>query len=303
MSTPTPPIDLTHLKALEAKATPGPWKFHELDELSRNGDGMGYIRPEDEDGKEIHHTGDSGRSAEENRANGEFTTALRNAFPQLCRELEAAREDAKESRASRQRLEVERRELIELCQNHEASITSLQSQLSKADGERDRMREALETMLASAHPHPTEHKGMFAAWEKAKAAIQPLPQTEGREVVKPTVTQEEYLLQLFTNWCECSPYGEQIPDKWPELMADFVKKHKGKDRDAMAELFAEGDPGEPFEKLLESIFVTSCQFVLSDLSQAVDDGDTTKLAIIGFPAPVSEKGPVDSPEGLRPPSK
>lgn len=204
---------------------------------------------------------------------------LDNAFPQLCRELE-----------------VEKLSAEFACNEvsiRNQTIDSLQSQLSKAEGERDRMRDALKSLAEDAQnradDYPEDHP-VHRSITRAFKLLQPIPQTEGREVVKPTVTQEEYLLQLFTNWCECSPYGEQIPDKWPELMADFVKKHKGKDRDAMAELFAEGDPGEPFEKLLESIFVTSCQFVLSDLSQAVDDGDTIKMAIIGLPAPVSEKG-------------
>lgn len=31
--------------------------------------------------------------------------------------------------------------------------------------------EALQAVIAAAHPHPVEHKGMWAAWEKARAAI------------------------------------------------------------------------------------------------------------------------------------
>jgi hypothetical protein len=212
MSTPTPPIDLTHLKALEAKATPGPWKFHELDELSRNGDGMGYIRPEDEDGKEIHHTGDSGRSAEENRANGEFTTALRNAFPQLCRELEAARHEREQAVQESNRRDQKWMDGIDsicgrklrytlatindapgfdLVPDLQDFITSLQSQLSKAEEERDGMRVQAEklAMALSDYNSWVQRDGDCACgtcvWCRGKKAereyLQPLPQTEGRE--------------------------------------------------------------------------------------------------------------------------
>lgn len=34
--------------------------------------------------------------------------------------------------------------------------------------------EALKTMLASAHPHPIEHKGMTAAWAKGNACLKEL---------------------------------------------------------------------------------------------------------------------------------
>ena len=93
---------------------------------------------------------------------------------------------------------------------------------------------------------------------------------------------EDYLNNLFTRWCECSPYGDQVPDEWPELMAAFAAKHAGKDRDHMAELFSEGDGNEPFEKLLESIFDTACQFILRDLSDAVFDRNFDKLKLIGI---------------------
>jgi hypothetical protein len=282
MNNETPPIDLAHLKAL-------------YDSIEQ---------------KVISKDIDFHVSSEEGDRITDFWVTLHNAFPQLCRELEAERQ----RNGPVGHAKAEMRKAEESLRLATMRADSLQSQLSKAEGERDRMRAVLpgvskELRAMEGRESLVRIRTLLGAAADQVDAIaelypelssQPIPQAEGREVVKPTVTQEEYLLQLFTNWCECSPYGEQIPDKWPELMADFVKKHKGKDRDAMAELFAEGDPGEPFEKLLESIFVTSCQFVLSDLSQAVDDGDTTKLAIIGFPAPVSEKGPVDSPEGLRP---
>jgi hypothetical protein len=49
--------------------TPGPWQFYELTNGRNAPDGLGYIRALPEDGMEIAHHGDSGRSTEENRAN------------------------------------------------------------------------------------------------------------------------------------------------------------------------------------------------------------------------------------------
>jgi hypothetical protein len=96
--------------------------------------------------------------------------------------------------------------------------------------------------------------------------------------------EDEYLSGLFSRWCECSPYGDQIPDEWPEMMAAFVKEHAGKDRDQMADLFMGGDPECSFERLLESVFKVSCAFVLRDLREAVYDGDAEKLKVIRISA-------------------
>lgn len=94
--------------------------------------------------------------------------------------------------------------------------------------------------------------------------------------------QTQYINKLFTDWCECAPYGEQVPDEWPELMAAFVREHAGKDRDQMAELLMEGAPTDCFERLLESIFRTGCAFVLHDLESAVHDENHEKLRLIGI---------------------
>lgn len=51
--------------------TPGPWQFYELGIH----DGLGYIRPNPEDGKEIAHHGDTDRSRSENLANACLTAA------------------------------------------------------------------------------------------------------------------------------------------------------------------------------------------------------------------------------------
>ena len=53
--------------------TPGPWQFYEL--LDHAHDGLGYIRTVPEDGLEIAHHGDSGRSWSENVANGHLLAA------------------------------------------------------------------------------------------------------------------------------------------------------------------------------------------------------------------------------------
>jgi hypothetical protein len=51
--------------------TRGPWQFYQL----RGDDGLGYIRPDPEDGHEIAHHGDMDRSREENIANGNLIAA------------------------------------------------------------------------------------------------------------------------------------------------------------------------------------------------------------------------------------
>lgn len=99
------------------------------------------------------------------------------------------------------------------------------------------------------------------------------------------MTEAEYTNGLFTNWCECSPYGEQVPDEWPELMADFVKEHAGKDRHQMAELIMEAAHPDPFERLLESIFKCGAAFVLHDLANAAYDSNSEKLKLIGISQP------------------
>lgn len=55
--------------------TPGPWQFYELTLRGGTPDGLGYIRPADEDGREIAHHGDMERPVEENRANGHLIAA------------------------------------------------------------------------------------------------------------------------------------------------------------------------------------------------------------------------------------
>ena len=55
---------------LSPQHTPTPWQFAPLTTRGVDTtDGLGYIRPLDEDGLEIAHHGDTGRSGEENRAN------------------------------------------------------------------------------------------------------------------------------------------------------------------------------------------------------------------------------------------
>lgn len=135
-------------------------------------------------------------------------------------------------------------------------------------------------------------KRIHEAVTHAKPTLPSDPATSGVEAEEGKEAQpadrEQYIADLFTRWCECSPYGEQIPDKWPELMSEFATKHANKDRDFMAELFSDGDGNEPFEKLLESIFDVACEFVIGDLSNAAYDRDIERLSVIGItklPAP------------------
>lgn len=63
------------------KFTPGPWKFYQL----HGEDGLGYIRREDEDGKEIAHHGDPDRSFQENVANARLIAAAPDMLAALRR--------------------------------------------------------------------------------------------------------------------------------------------------------------------------------------------------------------------------
>ncbi len=65
-------------------------------------------------------------------------------------------------------------------------------------------------------------------------------------------------------------------------MAEFVREHKDKSEEHMAELIMEASVKDSFEKLLLSIFKVSCGFVLHDLSNAVFDGNYEKLGLIGL---------------------
>jgi hypothetical protein len=69
--------------------TPAPWQYCELG-IDRPGsivDGLGYIRRDPEDGLEIAHLGDTGRSREENEANGNLIATA----PELLAALKWAR--------------------------------------------------------------------------------------------------------------------------------------------------------------------------------------------------------------------
>lgn len=63
--------------------TPGPWWFYELPH--DDGLHMGYIRPDPEDGLEISHHGDMGRSGAENLANGHLQAAAPDLYEALER--------------------------------------------------------------------------------------------------------------------------------------------------------------------------------------------------------------------------
>jgi hypothetical protein len=106
---------------------------------------------------------------------------------QLCRELEAAKELIED---------LQRQYQCVYCQQSDKEVASLQSQLSKAEGERDRMREVMQTVFdevdqyADGAPDASGHDKMCLwvsgeLWNEvdhSKSESQPIPQTEGREV-------------------------------------------------------------------------------------------------------------------------
>lgn len=68
--------------------TPGPWQFYELPN-HQGSDGLGYIRTVPEDGLEIAHHGDIGRSWSENVANAHLIAAAPDLLESLRALLEA----------------------------------------------------------------------------------------------------------------------------------------------------------------------------------------------------------------------
>jgi len=72
---------------LLGKATRGPWKTYAPDAWT---DGISYIRPADEDGMEIAHHGDAGRSRVANEANAALIVHLVNSAPALVELVKAA---------------------------------------------------------------------------------------------------------------------------------------------------------------------------------------------------------------------
>ena len=64
------------------KHTPGPWVFYAPSSWT---DGLGYIRPDPEDGLEIAHHGDDDRSAAENLANARLIAAAPDLLAELKR--------------------------------------------------------------------------------------------------------------------------------------------------------------------------------------------------------------------------
>jgi hypothetical protein len=143
MQTEPPPLDLAHLKALEARATPGDWVTFPRVTL----------------------------------ADSAFLLALKNAFPQLCRELEAARVNTWSDR-------LQSESDLQDIKDAGEKIISLQSQLSKAEEERDRMQGTLTHALEALRRHIPEGHSSHPNPEyeivcEVESALQTLSQTEG----------------------------------------------------------------------------------------------------------------------------
>lgn len=76
------------LRELSEEATKSPWKTYAPDAWT---DGLSYIRPADEDGMEIAHHGDAGRSRVENEANAALIVYLVNNAEAIADVVEEAR--------------------------------------------------------------------------------------------------------------------------------------------------------------------------------------------------------------------
>lgn len=90
--------------------------------------------------------------------------------------------ELRDSRLRHKELEYERDAAV-------VRAAEAESQLAAANAERERLRDAVVSLLKSAHPHPVEHPTMWAAWRNAEAALSaadpPAPELAGSgDVVK-----------------------------------------------------------------------------------------------------------------------
>jgi len=96
----------------------------------------------------------------------------------------------------------------------------------------------------------------------------------------PTPPLTDYINALISEWYECAPYGEQIPNDLPQLLKEFCNRYGNLDAAEILIAFEEAEPDDPILNLFECIFSEAAHFTITGLSNAVFDGNEEVLKLI-----------------------
>lgn len=99
--------------------------------------------------------------------------------------------------------------------------------------------------------------------------------------IDPATTGSIFADALTRRWYEATPYAEHIPEEWPALMAEFVRKYGECDAEKMYQVITEASAsGDPWTELFESIFQRGWEVAISTIADAVYDRDAPILELV-----------------------
>ncbi|MES2923705.1 MAG: hypothetical protein V4819_19275 [Verrucomicrobiota bacterium] len=88
----------------------------------------------------------------------------------------------------------------------------------------------------------------------------------------------EFYGQLMADWYECAAYGDQVPKELPSLLSRLLTEHGNPTDDGKAwDIITESAPDEAWCQLFECVFLEGARYALSQMANAVFDGDNVKL--------------------------
>lgn len=97
-----------------------------------------------------------------------------------------------------------------------------------------------------------------------------------------TEEKQSYINDLIGRWYESQPYGDQIPNALPRLLAEFCQRHGLLNEAGMLDAFCEATPDDPMLQLFECIFAVGAEYAIDHLSDAVYDREDSALKLIGL---------------------
>lgn len=95
-----------------------------------------------------------------------------------------------------------------------------------------------------------------------------------------SATCSAYVSELISKWCECAPYGEQVPEDLPRLFREFAVKHGHRSEEEMWYAFMSVSVDDPMNRLFECIFAAAARFTIDRLADAVYNADKKALGVI-----------------------